>query len=595
VNISAGAALDLAGSATAQALNFGSKQFFIAGTGVGGTGVLTNSGTVSQFNTFQQVTLTADAAVDGTGRYDIRGAGSNLDLAGFTLTKRGSNQFSLVDTMVSDGNILVEQGNLAIEAGTTIPISPTGKTITYNNGTTAQFFNLAGGVNRQIVLNGNVTMGNASAQGSIVNSNITLNGDLTVTNLNNSTGPLTLAGNIVETGGARTLTKTGGTTLTLQGNNAYSGTTNLNGGLVEFVTLNNLGTNPTINFSGGGLLYGAGAGAIDVSSRTLTFNAGGGTIDTNFNEVTLANPIGNNGAGAFTKAGSGTLTLTKANTYSGATNINGGVLQFSALNQLGTGTAVNFGGGTLRYATGIGSIDITSRTVTLNANGGTIDTNGNNVTFAGPISGAGGLAKVGTGTLTLQGSSSYAGATAVSEGVLLANGSLTGTSAVNVDGGTLQLGANERLADTATVTLGNGVLDTKGFSETLGTLSLAGTGTLALGAGTSVVHFADSTSAFWNGTLSITNWSGSPVGGGTDQVFFGSSEFALVPDQLASIQFVNPFGPASGTFPAQILATGEIVAVPEPSVLAPLLAGLGMLGLRRRRDGAKPAFVTPTA
>jgi autotransporter-associated beta strand protein len=338
VNISAGAALDLAGSPTAQALNFGAKQFNIAGTGIGGTGVLTNSGAVGQNNAFQHVTLTADATVGGAGRLDIRGGGSNLDLAGFTLSKRGTNQFSLVDTLVSDGNIVVEQGLFAIEAGTTIPISPTGK-ITYNNGTTAQFFNLAGGVSRQFVLNGNVTMGNASGQLSILNSDIALNGDLTITNLNNSVGPLTLAGNIVETGGSRTLTKTGGTTLTLGGNNAYSGVTNLNGGLVEFVTLNNLGTNPAINFSGGGLLYGIGAVPVDLSTRTLTFNAGGGTIDTNFIDVTFANPIGNNGVGAFTKAGFGTLTLTTANTYGGATNINGGTLQFSSLNQLGTGTA----------------------------------------------------------------------------------------------------------------------------------------------------------------------------------------------------------------------------------------------------------------
>ena len=337
VNIAADAALDLVGSTVAQALNFGAKQFNIAGSGVGGTGVLTNSGAISQFNTFQQVALTANATVGGTGRFDIRGAGSNLDLAGHTLTKRGANQFSLVGTTVTDGNIVVNEGIFAIEAGTTLVDNNSGTRITFNNGTTAQFFNLGETVMRPFVVNGNVTMGNASAQPSILNSNITLNGELTVTTLNNSTGGLTLAGNITESGGARTLSKTGPTVLTLLGNNAYSGPTNLNGGLIEFSALNNLGTNPVLNFAGGGLRYAAGT-TLDISTRTLTFNAGGGTIDTNGNEVTFANPIGSNGAGGLTKSGEGTLTLTTANTYSGPTSVNGGVLLFSALNQLGSGS-----------------------------------------------------------------------------------------------------------------------------------------------------------------------------------------------------------------------------------------------------------------
>ena len=60
-----------------------------------------------------------------------------------------------------------------------------------------------------MIINGAVTMGNASAtaQPSTVGSNIRLNGDLTVTNLNNSTGDLTLDGIISETGGSRSLIK----------------------------------------------------------------------------------------------------------------------------------------------------------------------------------------------------------------------------------------------------------------------------------------------------------------------------------------------------------------------------------------------------
>ena len=49
-----------------------------------------------------------------------------------------------------------------------------------------------------------------------------------------------------------------------------------------------------------------------------------------------------------------------------------------------------------------------------------LDTNGNNVTFASPSSGNGGLTKYGAGTLTLTVSNSYAGRTAVNGGTLLA-------------------------------------------------------------------------------------------------------------------------------------------------------------------------------
>ena len=66
----------------------------------------------------------------------------------------------------------------------------------------------------------------------------------------------------------------------------------------------------------------------------------------------------------------------------------------------------------------------TNRAVTLNAAGGTFDTNGNNATLAGTIDGSGGLTKIGAGTLTLLGISSYLGATAVNAGTLQAGATM---------------------------------------------------------------------------------------------------------------------------------------------------------------------------
>ena len=94
--------------------------------------------------------------------------------------------------------------------------------------------------------------------------------------------------------------------------------------------------------------------------------------------------------GVITKTGSGTLTLDTSNTnYTGTINLNGGTTVFSTINNLGAAsTAINFDGGTLQYASG-NTADISSRFVTLNAGGGTIDVGANYVAFASPIGGGG--------------------------------------------------------------------------------------------------------------------------------------------------------------------------------------------------------------
>ena len=79
----------------------------------------------------------------------------------------------------------------------------------------------------------------------------------------------------------------------------------------------------------------------------------------------------------------------------------------------------------------------------MGAGGGTFDTNGNTITFATGLTGSGGLAKQGLGTLNLTGNNTYTGGTAVLAGTLAINGSIAGNVAVGSAG---TLGGNGTIA-----------------------------------------------------------------------------------------------------------------------------------------------------
>ncbi|ERT91167.1 hypothetical protein P041_03073 [Brucella sp. 04-5288] len=147
--------------------------------------------------------------------------------------------------------------------------------------------------------------------------------------------------------------------------------------------------------------------------------------------------------GRLTKNGSGTLTLTADNTYTGGTVFAGGVVSVDKEVRLGGGD-LTFNGGTLQVMGT--SWTSTNRAVSLQAGGGTFDIEdaANNFAVTQGVAGAGGLTKSGSGTLTLSGANSYTGATTVSAGTLTqgaAGGFSTASSRYDVDtDGTLDLG-----------------------------------------------------------------------------------------------------------------------------------------------------------
>lgn len=121
------------------------------------------------------------------------------------------------------------------------------------------------------------------------------------------------------------------------------------------------------------------------------------------------------------------------------------------------------------------------------------------------------------------------------------------------------------LTTSGLLTLGWGVWDENTTGQQFGQLLLSApagsNATFSLpSSGNCVVRFANSSSVAWSNQagLLIANWNGSPLGNRNDQVFFGSSSSGLTAQQLSQIQFLNPDG-VNGTFPARILATGEIV------------------------------------
>lgn len=128
------------------------------------------------------------------------------------------------------------------------------------------------------------------------------------------------------------------------------------------------------------------------------------------------------GSGAVEKDGAGTLTLAPSasggNTYTGGTVLKEGVLSVSADNALGgTAGGVTFDGGTLQLGA---SLDLAStRAISVTSNGGTIDTQSFQSTITQNITGAGGLTKTGSGTLTLNGANGYSGGSTVAAGALI--------------------------------------------------------------------------------------------------------------------------------------------------------------------------------
>jgi autotransporter-associated beta strand protein len=345
-----------------------------------------------------------------------------------------------------------------------------------------------------------------------------------------------------------------------------------------------------------------------VSSSMEVTSATPATLTLTSNSGTPLNYVGLfTGALGLTKGGSAIYTLGGTNTYSGATNVNGGTLRATAAAAFSGSSAftlANTAGVTLDLASfnqTIGSLaggGAAGGNVTLGS--GTLTTGGNNAstTYAGGVSGSGGLAKQGSGIFTVTGANSYTGPTVVTGGTLEVSGSISGSMSLAVTGSTLALSTTQAVNNASnTLTLGTGgrldLADSlQQATETFGTLTLLGNAAIDFGSvgfnlGGNTLQFTNLTMG--GNLLSITNWTGALGVGANpnsnpnqDRLLFGSG-LSISDTDLAAIRFFDDGGSFLGTGAVVNFSGGyEIVPVPEPS--AAVLLGLGgLLTLRRFR------------
>lgn len=386
--------------------------------------------------------------------------------------------------------------------------------------------------------------------GDSFRSDIILQDNLTV-NVGTLNNNAKIWGGISESGGSFGITKIGPAQLQIQAtlvSNTYSGLTTIAGGTL------NVSNNPGWNAIPGNIL-------ITGSGSKLQMNSGDCIADTaNITFADFGNENWNMGAPGGTTETIGSLT-----SNSGRGNIySGGVLTLAAAS------------GTTSYGGVINVGTVGDTPIALSKTGGSTQTlAGTGANVLTSVSVTGGILELNkTAGAHIDAIGNYNTTTQVDTAVPITLGDGAGH-------GTIRLLASNQISDVSTLTFNAGKLDMNGFSEALGTLTNSGASTIDMGAGASILTFANSSGQTWTGSIQILNWSGSTAGGGTDQLLFGAG--GLSAGQVGLISFVNPSNYAPGTYGATMLPSGEVVAVvPEPAVLGTL--GLSsLLVLRRRR------------
>ncbi|MDQ0396421.1 autotransporter domain-containing protein [Labrys monachus] len=327
---------------------------------------------------------------------------------------------------------------------------------------------------------------------------------------------LTLDG-VVSGGGG--LVKTGAGTLVLAGTNTYSGGTALSDGTLSVAAENNLGNvSGGLTFNGGTLEV-TGTGFTSTTRSIIWGDKGGGfDIDAAGNAFTVSQTL--TGIGGLTKSGAGTLVLSGADTYAGATTVSAGTLKGGAANAFSAASATTVASGATLdlggYSQAIGSL-AGAGTVTNSGGAAAALTAGgddSSTTFSGVIedgTSATALTKTGTGTLTLSGASTFTGATTVSGGALEIDGSSDSATTVK-SGASLQGGGTIKAG--VGIESGGHLVGASGSTLTMNGLTLASGSNVdvTLGTPSSTALFDVKGDLTLDGTLNVSDAGGFGAG-----------------------------------------------------------------------------------
>lgn len=431
VSIADGATLDIGGSDTLDAIDFGPQRFTVSGTGVDGEGVIVNNSYTRQLNAFGRIALAGPAAFGGTGDWRLRNSEPLLELNGFTLTKKGTNVVDLYNANVipGAGHIEVSAGMLQLLYDTRLNGSAA-NTLTVRSGATLQFHNF--------------WQANAPIWTLNCDDGALLRVGAGTDGYNEWAGPVVLGGGVTltaynayhqrfsgEISGSGPVTKISSATVYLLGtNNTYAGQTRITAGRVAVQSLRNVGEpcslGQPLNAADGAIVLGSGS-----SAGYLEYIGEGDTTD---RVVTMG---GTSGGAVLYQNGTGPLTFTS---------------------DLG---AAESGAKTL-YFRGEGAVP---------------------GEFAGSLYNAGGnvvaVRKDEGGTWVLSGTNTFTGSLTVTGGTLALTGSNVLANTVTVSGGNLQVDGT--LVQGAAVCYVSGATGSPGILRVTDGAGMTGSGFLSVG------------------------------------------------------------------------------------------------------------------